>query len=108
MEKRNIITSYRGGKITRQQFCHAWAQLQGFDDTVKGYGNNHGTFITYRGRTARITNGLLVWDDNRKTHTAKTIKEMKIKVDYYEQQDMIGAESKRGFTKLPLWAFITG
>lgn len=89
MEKRNtirIITSYRAGKITRQQFCHAWAQLQGFDDTVKGYGNNHGTFITYRGRTARITNGLLVWGENQKIHKAKTIKEMKIKVDYYEQE----------------------
>ena len=89
MEKMNtisIITSYRAGKITRLQFCHAWAQLQGFDDTVKGYGNKHGTFLTYRGRTARITNGLLVWGDNHKTHTAKTIKELKIKVDYYEQE----------------------
>jgi hypothetical protein len=81
-----IITSYRAGKITRQQFCNAWAKLQGFDDTVKGYGNKYGTFITYRGRTARITNGLLVWGENHKTHTAKTIKEMKIKVDYYEQE----------------------
>lgn len=87
MEKRNISTSYRAGKITRQQFCHAWAQLQGFDDTVKGYGNKHGTFITYRGRTARITNGFLVWGEAKKIHTAKTIKELKIKIDYYEQQE---------------------
>jgi hypothetical protein len=89
MEKMNtisIITSYRAGKITRQQFSHAWAQLQGFDDTVKGYGNKHDLFITYRGRTARITNGILVWSENQKTHTAKTIKELKIKVDYYEQE----------------------
>lgn len=82
----NLITKRRNGEITRQQFCHAWAQLQGFDDTVKGYGNKHGIFITYRGRTARITNGLLVWGEN-KTHTAKTIKELKIKIDYYELQE---------------------
>ena len=76
-----IITKRRNGEITRQQFCHAWAQLQGFDDTVKGYGNKHGTFITYRGRTARITNGLLVWGEN----TAKTIHDMKTKIDIYAQ-----------------------
>lgn len=81
-----IITNYRAGKISRQQFCHAWAQLQGFDDTVKGYGNKHGTFITYRGRTARITNGLLVWGENHKTHTAKSIRVMKIKIDINEQR----------------------
>lgn len=82
-----IITKRRNGEITRQQFCHAWAKLQGFDDTVKGYGNKHGTFITYRGRTARLTNGLLVWSENHETHKAKTIKELKIKIDYYEQQE---------------------
>ena len=80
-----LITNYRAGNITRQQFCHEWAKLQGFDDTVKGYGNKHGTFITYRGRTARITNGLLVWCENHKTHTAKTIRDMKNKIDIYAQ-----------------------
>ena len=79
-----IITKRRNGEITRQQFCHAWAQLQGFDDTVKGYGNKHGIFITYRGRTARITNDLLVWVENAR-HTAKTIHEMKTKIDIYAQ-----------------------
>ena len=80
-----IITKRRNGEITRQQFCHAWAQLQGFDDTVKGYGNKHGTFITYRGRTARITNDLLVWVENHKTYKAKSIHEMKTKIDIYAQ-----------------------
>ena len=80
-----IITKRRNGEITRQQFCHAWAQLQGFDDTVKGYGNKHGTFITYRGRTAKIINCLLTWVENHKTHTAKTIREMKNKIDIYAQ-----------------------
>ena len=77
----NLITKRRNGEITRQQFCHAWAQLQGFDDTVKGYGNKHGTFITYRGRTAKIINCLLTWVENHKTQTAKTIREMKNKID---------------------------
>lgn len=81
----NLITNYRAGKINQPQFCHAWAQLQGFDDTVKGYGNKHGTFITYRGRTAKIINNLLVWDENHKTYTAKTIREMKTKIDIYVQ-----------------------
>ena len=89
----NLITNYRAGKINRQQFCHEWAKLQGFDDTVKGYGNKHGTFITYRGRTAKIANRLLVWNETHTihtkkqiyAHTAKSIREMKIKIDIYAQ-----------------------
>ena len=81
--QKSIITKKLNGEITRQQFCHEWAKLQGFDDTVKGYGNKHGTFITYRGRAAKITNGFLVWVENRKTHTAKTIREMKTQIDIY-------------------------
>ena len=81
----NLITKKRNGEITRQQFCHEWAKLQGFDDTVKSYGNQKGIFMIYRGRTARITNGLLVWVENRKTHTAKSIREMKNKIDIYAQ-----------------------
>ena len=80
-----IITTRRNGEITRQQFCHAWARLQGFDDTVKGYGNKSGVYMTYRGRTARITNDLLVWVENHKTQTAKKIREMKNKIDIYAQ-----------------------
>ena len=80
----NLITNYRAGKINHQKFCHAWAELQGFDDTVKGYGNKHGTFITYRGRTARITNDLLVWFENTR-HIAKSIRDMKTKIDIYAQ-----------------------
>ena len=81
----NLITNYRAGKINHQQFCHAWAQLQGFDDTVKGYGNKHGIFAKYRGRTARITNGLLTWVENHKAQTVQTIREMKNKIDIYAQ-----------------------
>jgi hypothetical protein len=83
----NLIQAYKAHEISRAELCRRYAALQGFDDTVKGYGNNHGIFITYRGRTARITNDLLVWSENQKTHKAKTIKELKIKVDYYEQQE---------------------
>ena len=81
----NLITKKRNGEITRQQFCHEWAKLQGFDDTVKGHGNKIGIYIKYRGRTARITNGLLVWGENHKAHTAKSIREMKTQIDIYAQ-----------------------
>ena len=81
----NLITNYRAGKINHQQFCHEWAKLQGFDDTVKGYGNKHGIFMQYRGRTAKIINCLLTWVENHKTQTAKTIREMKNKIDIYAQ-----------------------
>ena len=80
-----LITNYRAGKISRQQFCHEWAKLQGFDDTVKGYGNKHGIFMRYRERTARIANGLLIWRENRWIRTAKSIREMKTKIDIYAQ-----------------------
>ena len=80
-----LITNYRAGNITRQQFCHEWAKLQGFDDTVKGYGNKHGIFMQYRGRTAKIINCILTWVENHKTQTAKTIREMKNKIDIYAQ-----------------------
>ena len=78
-----LITNYRAGNITRQQFCHEWAKLQGFDDTVKGYGNKQGIFMRYRGRTARIINCLLTWGEKGKKRTAKTIREMKNKIDIY-------------------------
>ena len=74
-----LITNYRAGNITRQQFCHEWAKLQGFDDTVKGYGNKHGIFMQYRGRTARITNGLLCWENK----TANSVFELRRKIDFY-------------------------
>ena len=80
-----LITNYRAGNITRQQFCHEWAKLQGFDDSVKGYGNKQGIVIKYRGRTAKIINCLLTWVENHKTQTAKTIREMKNKIDIYAQ-----------------------
>ncbi|NCB47848.1 hypothetical protein EOM81_12655 [bacterium] len=83
----NLIKAYKAHEISRAELCRRYAALQGFDDTVRGYRNKYGTFITYRGRTARITNGLLVWSETQKMHKAKTIKEMKIKVDFYEQQE---------------------
>ena len=92
MTKRNtsnypipIITNYRAGKISRKQFCQEWAKIKGFDDTVKRYGNKHGIFMQYRGRTAKIINCLLTWVENQKTYTAKTIREMKNKIDIYAQ-----------------------
>lgn len=84
--QKELIQAYRSGQISRIEFCHRWAQSQGFDDTVKGYGNKYGTFITYRGRTARIQNGALVWSENHNTHSARAIPEMKTKIDLIERE----------------------
>ena len=89
-----IITDYRAGKISRQQFCHEWAKLQGFDDTVKGYGNKHGTFITYHEIKAEIRNG----QKKKKNNTAKSIREMKNKIDIYAQGEK--KKKKKTFPKM--------
>ena len=79
-----IITNYRAGKISRQQFCHEWAKLQGFDDTVKGYGNDAGIFLEYRNRHAKINGDVIVWQENGQQYTARSFKELKIKIDILE------------------------
>lgn len=81
-----LVKAYRAGEIDRLQFCHAWAEQQGFDDTVKGYADKYGVCLTYRGRTAQIINGLLVWGEAHEVHTATTIKNMKNKIDGYERE----------------------
>ena len=79
-----IITNYRAGKISRQQFCHEWAKLQGFCDTVKGYGNDAGIFLEYRNRHAKINGDVIVWQENGQQYTARSFKELKIKIDILE------------------------
>ena len=83
-----IITNYRAGKISRQQFQQQfsdWQKSHGINYDCKGYADKSGVYMTYRGRTARITNDLLVWVENHKTQTAKKIREMKNKIDIYAQ-----------------------
>ena len=89
MKKRNsdypiqIITSYRAGKISRQQFIKQfsdWQKAHGINFDCKGYANKSGVYMTYRGIKAAIRNGLLCWENN----TAKTVFEFQRKVDFSE------------------------
>ena len=87
MAKRNtgypieLITNYRVGKISRQQFTKQfrdWQKSRGINYDCKGTADKNGVYITYRGIRAEIRNGLLCWKNN----TAKTVFEFQRKVDF--------------------------
>lgn len=88
MTKRNtsnypieLITSYRVGKISRQQFTKQfsdWQKSRGINYDCKGTADRNGMCLTYRGIKAAIRNGLLCWKNN----TAKTVFEFQRKVDF--------------------------
>ena len=76
-----LITSYRAGKISRQQFTKQfsdWQKARGINYDCKGTADRSGVYITYRGIKATIRNGLLCWKNN----TAKTVFEFQRKVDF--------------------------
>ena len=76
-----LITNYRAGNITRQQFIKQfsdWQKSQGINYDCKGYADKSGVYMTYRGIKATIRNGLLCWKNN----TAKTVFEFQRKVDF--------------------------
>ena len=79
-----LVKVFRAGEITRQQFINKftlWQKSCGINFDCKGYADKSGVYITYRGIKAEIRNGLLCWKNN----TAKTIREMKNKIDIYAQ-----------------------
>ena len=52
-----IITNYRAGKISRQQFQQQfsdWQKAQGINFDCKGYADISGVYITYRGIIGKI------------------------------------------------------
>ena len=76
-----IITNYRAGKISRQQFQQQfsdWQKSRGLNYDCKGTADKNGVYITYRGIRAEIKNGVLCWKNN----TAKTVFEFQRKVDF--------------------------
>lgn len=81
---KNLIKRVQSGEITRAEFCHRLAKKQGFNDIVKGYADQFGNYIRYRGITANVIDGVIVWYRGEKKQTARSIKEMKIKMDYSE------------------------
>lgn len=91
MKKRNtsdypiqIITNYRAGKISRQQFTKQfsdWQKSRGLNYDCKGTADKNGVYITYRGIRAEIRNGTLhFFSDGRKT--AQSVFEFRRKVDF--------------------------
>lgn len=82
-----IVKDYRGGKISRREFIALFSQWQrknnkpSFD--CKGTADRFGTYLTYRGITAEITNGILRWKNN----TVKTLFEFERQVDYAFNQE---------------------
>ena len=76
-----IITNYRAGKISRQQFIKQfsdWQKAQGINYDCKGTADERGVHVEYRGTTATIRDGLLCWENK----TAKTVFEFQRKVDF--------------------------
>ena len=68
MKKRNsdypiqIITDYRAGKISRQQFRQRfsdWQKSHGINFDCKGYADKSGVYITYRGIVGKIKSGII-------------------------------------------------
>ena len=81
-----LITSYRAGKISRQQFTKQfsdWQKSRGIDFDCKGYADKSGVYMTYRGIKAAICNSLVCWKNN----TAQTIFEFCRKVDFSKQRE---------------------
>ena len=79
-----IITNYRAGKISRQQFIKQfsdWQKSRGLNYDCKGTADKNGVYITYRGIRAEIRNGALhFFSDGRKT--AQSVFEFRRKVDF--------------------------
>ena len=76
-----IITNYRAGKISRQQFIKQFSESQksrGLNYDCKGTADERGVHVEYRGVTATIRDGLLCWKNN----TAKTVFGFQRKVDF--------------------------
>ena len=80
----NLVKAYKAREISRAEFCRRYAALQGYNDTVKGYGNAAGIFVEYRNRHAKINGDVIVWQENGQQYTARSFKELKIKIDILE------------------------
>ena len=81
-----IITDYRAGKISRQQFIKQfsdWQKASIINFDCNGTADKSGVYMTYLGIKATIRNGVICWKNN----TAKTVFEFKRQVDYAFNQE---------------------
>lgn len=79
-----LITDYRAGKVSRQQFMKQfsdWQKPNGINYDCKGTADKHGVYMTYREVRAEITGGILrFFADGWKT--AESAFEFRRKVDF--------------------------
>lgn len=69
-----LITDYRAGKISRQQFTKQfsdWQKSHGINYDCKGIGGNVWLGLTYRGKNAVIKNGVIEWVSGEYRDTKK-------------------------------------
>ena len=77
-----LIAAYRDGTISRQQFItdfSNWQKSNGINFDCKGTADRSGTYLTYRGITATLKNGVLHWGKNK---TASTLFNLERQIDY--------------------------
>lgn len=58
-----LVKAFRAGEISRQQFIKQfsdWQKSNGINFNCKGSADRNGTFLTYRGITGQLTNGVIV------------------------------------------------
>ena len=58
-----LVKAFRAGEISRQQFIKQfsdWQKSNGINFDCKGSADRNGTFLTYRGITGQLTNGVIV------------------------------------------------
>ena len=88
-----LITNYRAGNITRQQFTKQfsdWQKSRGINYDCKGTADERGVHVEYRGVTATIRDGKLSFitgdncEPNSPTHwhEANSVLELRRKIDF--------------------------
>lgn len=104
-----LITDYRAGKISRQQFTKQfsdWQKSRGINYDCKGTADRSGTYLTYRGIKAEIkdgrvifTQGVFLAPDGTRVFcrdTAISVFEFCRKVDFCKNIGVIAYAEKRG------------
>lgn len=82
-----LFVAYRDGKIDRQQFItdfRNWQKSNGINFDCKGTADRSGTYLTYRGITGTVKNGVLHWDKNK---IADTLFIFQRQIDYALNQE---------------------
>lgn len=80
-----LITNYRAGKISRQQFTEQfsdWQKSHGINYDCKGTADKNSAYLEYRGIQAKIENGFIFWGDNLFACYSRTLFEFERQVDH--------------------------